>query len=248
MSSTSDHFSQIGDNYARGRFGYPEALYQFLVHVTPVHDRVWDCATGSGQAAVDLSRHYREVIATDISAKLLSLAPACPGVIYREAPAEQSGLPEASVDLVTVAQALHWFDLPRFWPEASRVLKPAGILAFWGYNWPNTGTEVDAVLLALRAELQPYWPKQSAILHGEYTAVHPPFPEILTPRLSVEAAWTVEDYLAHLRSWSAVRYAKEASGTDPVESYEARFREAWRSPGLGVTWPLIFRVFRKPIA
>ena len=126
MNQADDHFSPIAKEYARGRLGYPLELYRTLAAQCPARDLAWDCGCGSGQVASDLPDFFTQVIATDISEPLLALAPPDPRVVYRAAPAESSGLPAASVDLITVAQAVHWFDLDRFWREVLRVLKPGG--------------------------------------------------------------------------------------------------------------------------
>jgi SAM-dependent methyltransferase len=178
-----DHFSPIASDYARGRFGYPETLYRFLAAHCREHHAAWDCATGSGQAARGLVERFSHVTATDISQELLARAPRHPRIVYRAAPAEASGLDPDSVDLVTVAQAVHWFDLPRFWTEVLRVLKPGGILAFWGYNWPVAAPRVDRVLEAFRETIVSAWPERSAILHEGYRSVRPPLDEIACPAL-----------------------------------------------------------------
>ena len=162
MKHTQDHFSAIAPQYALGRIAYPEDLYRFLVAQCHGQDLAWDCATGSGQAALDLVRTFSRVIATDISKELLALAPPHPRIFYHEVSAEESGIEPESVDLITVAQALHWFDLSRFWPEVMRVLKKGGVLAFWGYNWPVVEPGVDRVLEDFKSVISSSWPERSA--------------------------------------------------------------------------------------
>ena len=141
-----DHFSVVSTVYARFRPRYPEALF-WLAQVAPGRELALDCATGNGQAAVGLAGHFARVIATDASAAQIEAAAATPRVEYRVAPAEASGLPDASCDLVCAAQALHWLDRPAFFAEARRVLVPGGVVAFWGYLRLRTGdAELDAEL------------------------------------------------------------------------------------------------------
>src|SRR5690349_15303419 len=128
-----DHFSGLASRYADFRPHYPAALFDYLAALVPGNAQVWDCAAGNGQASIDLAQRFSKVIATDASPEQIASATARHNVEYRVALAEQSGLADTSVDLVTVAQALHWFDLNRFFAEVQRVLKPGGVLAIWTY-------------------------------------------------------------------------------------------------------------------
>jgi len=245
LKHTQDHFSAIAPQYALGRIGYPEDLYRFLVAQCHGQDLAWDYATGSGQAALDLARTFSRVIATDISEALLALAPPHPRIFYRVAPAEESGIESGSVDLVTVAQALHWFDLDRFWREVIRVLKKGGIMAFWGYNWAIVEPGVDRVLEDFKTAIASSWPDRSSIIHGGYSSIRAPLHEISCPSFEASAQWELDDYLAHLRSWSATRYYRERTGEDVTEQFQPAFAQVWRGGRVTVKWPLILRVFRK---
>ena len=245
MKHAQDHFSAIAPQYALGRVGYPEDLYRFLVAQCRTQDLAWDCATGSGQAALDLARSFSKVIATDISEELLALAPPHPRIFYHEVSAEESGIERDSVDLITVAQALHWFDLTRFWVEVMRVLKKGGVLAFWGYNWPVVEPGVDRVLEDFKAVISSSWPERSAVLHGGYSSIRVPLHDISSPTFEASARWELDDYVSHLRSWSATRYYRERTGEDITERFRPAFADAWRSGRVPVKWPLILRVFRK---
>jgi SAM-dependent methyltransferase len=245
MKHAQDHFSSIASQYALGRIGYPDDLYRFLGAQCEGHDLAWDCATGSGQAALDLARMFTRVIATDISQELLAQAPPHPRISYRAASAEESGIESDSVDLVTVAQALHWFDLIRFWAEVMRVLKKCGVMAFWGYNWPVVEPGVDHVLEDFKAVISSSWPERSRILHGGYISICPPLHEIPSPSFEASARWELDDYLSHLRSWSATRYYCERSGEDITKQFQPAFAGVWRGGRVPVKWPIIMRVFLK---
>ncbi len=250
MSKPDDHFSALAKQYARGRIGYPAELTRFLVAQTPSRALVWDCATGTGQAALDLAPHFQQVVATDLSQALLDQATPHPRITYRCATAENSGLPDASADLITVAQAIHWFDLEAFWREARRVLRPDGILAFWGYTWPRISPEVDAALACFNQHLTPYWPEKIKRLHDSYKTVNAPASLFTplpgpTPEFQITVAWTLENYLAHLRSWSATRYHREATGTDALEQATSSFAAAWGSAeARTVVWEVPFKIYR----
>lgn len=240
-----DHFSSIAKQYTHGRIHYPDELYQFLSGQCRAHEVAWDCATGSGQAAIDLARYFDHVIATDISMALLDQATPHPKISYRQVEAEASGIETESVDLITIAQALHWFDLPQFWNEARRVMKPSAILAFWGYIWPEVSPDVDDVMEEFKARIASSWPERSALLHGAYASINPPFHEISAPEIITTVSWTADDYLAHLRSWSATRYYSENTGENIVETFAPVFAKAWRGDRNPVRWPLVIKVFKK---
>lgn len=242
---SQDHFSAIAQQYAKARISYPTELYEFLCRSCSKHDLAWDCATGSGQAAIGLARFYSRVVATDISEQLLALAPFHPHISYRAAPAEESGFDSNSVDLITVAQALHWFDLDRFWVEVKRVLRAEGVLAYWGYLWPVVSPSVDQVLTEFRDVIADSWPERSNILQQGYAAVKVPLNEIQCPRLEASAEWLLDDYLNHLRSWSATRYYRDKTGEDVVARFQAAFSQAWERDRLKVSWPLLLRAYRR---
>jgi ubiquinone/menaquinone biosynthesis C-methylase UbiE len=245
MTRPTDHFSGIAAAYARGRFGYPASLFAWLATQCQAHDLAWDCATGSGQAVAQLAPRFTAVVATDISDDLLARAPRIANVTYVNAPAEQGPLPVASADLITVAQALHWFDLERFWAEARRVAKPGGILSFWGYTWPRVDAVVDAQMMALRQTLSPHWPERSSRLHDEYRTVTAPFTRIAAPAFEVAASWQRADYVAHVASWSSVKYYRERVHADPLGPFEAQLSRTWPDHvAKPIRWPLHLQVYR----
>src|SRR6476659_2313783 len=147
MQQFHDHFSKLATRYANFRPHYPTALFDYLATLAPRDVLVWDCAAGSGQATTDLARRFDKVIATDASAQQIAAAPRLDNVEYRVALAECSGLPDKSIGLLTVAQALHWFNHEQFFVEVKRVLKPSGILAAWVYATNRVEDEkIDAIV------------------------------------------------------------------------------------------------------
>ena len=241
-----DHFSGHANAYARFRPDYPPALYAWLADAAPSPERAWDCGTGNGQAAVALAEHFAEVIATDASDTQIASAFAHPRVRYHVAPAEASGIDAGSVDLITVAQAIHWFDLPRFYAEADRVLRPGGVLAVWAYAIFQSTPEVDRIIDHLyRDVVGPFWPPDRAEIERGYVNVHLPFPPLDAPRFVMEKEWTVDDCIGYLGTWSATQGFKKAHGRDPVDAVRDDLRRAWGEGSLLVRWPLIQKFARK---
>ncbi|MGH8214998.1 MAG: class I SAM-dependent methyltransferase, partial [Rhodanobacteraceae bacterium] len=133
--SFKDHFSGHSDLYAKARPHYPDALFAWIAGEAPARGCVWDAGCGNGQASVALARHFERVAATDPSERQIGQAVADPRVEYRAEPAEHTSLAGQSADAVTVAQALHWFDLDAFVPEVRRVCKPGALFAAWSYAY-----------------------------------------------------------------------------------------------------------------
>jgi ubiquinone/menaquinone biosynthesis C-methylase UbiE len=237
---SADHFSRVAGNYAAFRPTYPAALFDWLARQAPGRGLAWDCAAGSGQATVDLAARFAHVRATDLSAAQLAGAPPLDNVDYAAAPCERSGLPDASCDLVTVAQALHWFDLPAFYAEARRVLKPDGLLAAWTYGIAVIeGEAVDApVRHFYSATVGPYWPAGREHVESGYTTLDFPLTRVTAPPFAMSAHWTLEQLLGYIESWSATGRYLAANGGDPVGALRATLAPLWGQGTRQITWPL----------
>lgn len=244
-SDFKDHFSDQSAQYARHRPHYPDELFHFLAKLTTHRRLAWDCATGSGQAAIALSKHFDEVIATDASAEQIDAAVAHAGVSYRVAEAESSGLDDASVDLIAVGQALHWFDIERFFAEAARVLDIDGILAVWCYELCKVTETCDAAVDELYTDIVgELWPPERRLIEERYAGIVMPGLELDAAVLDMQVSWNVADMLGYLRTWSACNRYQRTYGRDPVTMIEERLRAAWGSDVRPVRWPLMLRVSR----
>lgn len=247
MSGFKDHFSGAADRYAAYRPDYPASLFAWLANLCAERNAAWDCATGSGQAALGLAPHFRQVIATDASAEQIGHAQRHPAIDYRVAPAEASGLPGHSVDLVTVAQAAHWFDLPRFYAEVTRVLKPTGVLALWGYGRMVLPGDMDTPFRRFHDEtVGPYWPPERALIADAYRSLDFPFADIEAPAFHIEVAWELPRLIAYLSTWSAVQRYRDALGHDPLPALMAELAPTWGDADTAkkLQWPLFLRVGR----
>lgn len=240
----SDHFSGHARQYAEFRPGYPPRLFSFIHSLTREHQRAWDCGTGSGQAAARLADHYKQVIATDPSAQQIRNAERVPGVVYVVAPAERSGLADASVDVITVAQALHWFDLTAFYTEAERVSRPGAALVVWCYGLMKIGREVDAVVAHYYNQVVgPYWPPERRYIEQGYRTLPFPYAEYPAPDLAMYAHWDLDAMCNYLATWSATRRYIEQLGRDPIPRLREELSSCWGVPTKKhtVSWPLIVR-------
>ena len=166
--SNAGLFSTVAREYANFRPGYPPELFAWLARISPSREAVWDCGCGSGQASVALGEHFAVVHATDVAPEQIDAAKPHPRVRYSVAPAENSGLPDQSVDLVTVAQALHWFDVTAFCAEAVRVARPGALLAVWNYPRPQfIDAELDRRFFTFYSQVVgPYWPPRTPAHRG----------------------------------------------------------------------------------
>jgi ubiquinone/menaquinone biosynthesis C-methylase UbiE len=213
-----DNFSQIAGDYARFRPEYPEALFAYLQSLLTEKQAAWDCATGNGQVALQLASFIEEVYATDISSEQLSKAPARPNIHYKTEAAEQSGFPDHIFDLVTVAQAIHWFDFDAFYKEVKRTLKPGGIFAVIGYGLMETGNpDYDRLIQHFyTVTLNGYWDIERRFIDEHYQTIPFPFEELEAPAFRMEYSWNQAQLLGYLGTWSAVQHYRKATAQDPL--------------------------------
>ncbi|MDZ4730990.1 MAG: class I SAM-dependent methyltransferase [Xanthomonadales bacterium] len=246
QSGFKDHFSGHAAQYARYRPVYPAALYDWLAEQSPASECAWDAATGNGQAAVELAKRFSRVIATDGSATQIAQAIAAENIQYRVETAEANSLGDHSADLVTVAQAYHWFDHAAFLPQLERVIKPGGLFAIWTYALAEISTELDQVVRDFYAgPIADYWLAERLLVEQGYSSLRFPWPELAVPDFLLQLNWSLDDLLGYLRTWSAVQRCHAATGSDPVAAWQAEFARAWGEASTRiVTWPMRVRAFR----
>ncbi|WP_455204775.1 class I SAM-dependent methyltransferase [Kaarinaea lacus] len=250
VANFKDHFSKHAPDYARFRPNYPESLYRYLSSLAPGNALAWDCACGSGQAALGLTPYFQKVMATDASEAQIAHAGAHEKIQYEVATAEHTDLSANSVDLCVVAQAAHWFDLPEFFREAKRVLKVNGIVALWSYGLTRITPPVDALVDELYEDIVgEYWPPERQMIEDGYANLKLPFTEINPPRFDMSVRWDLSQLLGYLRTWSAVKRYQQARGKDPVAIIETAMAELWGSGDAKKTihWPLNVRVARNDL-
>lgn len=240
-----DNFSKQADIYAKYRPQYPKELYNFLENIVFPKKMAWDCGTGNGQVATQLAAFFEQVIATDASASQLAYAAPLPNLEYRVATVEKSGLAANSVNLITVAQAIHWFDFGKFYQEVRRVAAEEAIIAVWGYGLLTISTAVDELLHHLYSEiLGTYWDAERRYLDLAYQTIPFPFATIEAPAFVMQASWNLTDLLGYLNTWSSVQKFITVNHSNPLAETEKELQPVWGEVQLPrqVQWEIYVKV------
>ena len=244
-----DYFSAQAAGYALYRPQYPPELFAWLASISPAQQRVWDCATGSGQAATALRAHFEQVVASDTSMAQLRQATPHASLRYVCCNAEQVPLGNTSLDLITVAQAAHWFDLPRFYNEVERLLRPAGVLAIWCYGLFHVNPVIDALIQHYYKDtLGAYWPAERHHIEQAYAQLPFPYTLMETPAFTLQVRWNLSQVMGYLATWSATQLYIKTTGDDPLPGLQAELAVHWGDPDQAyhVEWPLHLKVGCKP--
>ena len=231
--SFKDHFSKQAADYAKFRPRYPQELFDYLGKIAPSRQLAWDCGTGNGQAAVGIASVFDHVIATDASEKQIANAQPHERVEYRVAPAESSGIESRTLDLIMVAQAIHWFDLSRFYQEVSRVLKNNGVFAASAYKFLHIAPEIDQLVNHRYYDkiAGPFWPSERVLVE-EFEKLPFPFSEVQTASFEMTAQWDMKHLVGYLRSWSATqRFIAANNRRPPREDNRSTPRRVGRCQG-----------------
>jgi SAM-dependent methyltransferase len=242
MKQVIDNFSAGSDEYALYRPQSPAAVYEFLFQHVKRREAAWDCGTGNGQVASVLADHFNNVYATDISSEQMEKAPRLSNITYLKERAEQTTLPDARVDLVTVAQAIHWFDFDKFYDEVYRVARPGALFAAWTYVVLRVNKEVDAVIDKLYTITDAYWNPERRYVDAHYQTIPFPFEEIKTPEFQIVKPVALEGLLGYLKTWSGVKNYKKALNEDPIAMIADEMAAAWGDNELlNIRWPVYMR-------
>lgn len=247
MISFKDNFSKQSQIYLKYRPTYPKTLFEFLSSLTENHELAWDCGTGNGQAAVGLSEFYDKIIATDPSNEQIKHAMVNDRITYLVEKAEQTSLQAHTVDLISVANALHWFDFDSFYNEARRVLKQNGVLAAWAYGVTRISPEIDALINEFHDQtLNDYWLAENRLVENEYSGIPFPFQAISTPEFYATKTMNRDDLIGYLNTWSATQRYITTNNLNPTLELENRLMEIWKdgTAEKSVRWKLILKVGR----
>lgn len=239
-----DHFSAYAADYAANRPGYPPALFEVLASLPRRRALALDCATGNGQAAVGLAEHFEHVLAVDASQEQIGSAVPHPRVEYRVANAEATGAADRTVDLVTAAQAVHWFDFDRFYAEVRRVLAPGGAVAVFTYNLVRVSPDVDRLIDRLAYQIVgPWWPPERRWVDEEYRTLPFPFAEAKLAPIEGSTDWDLGHLFGYIGTWSSCRRYQKETGRDPRKLIQDELTAAWGDGGRvkRVSWPIHLR-------
>ncbi|MEW6605017.1 MAG: class I SAM-dependent methyltransferase [Thermoproteota archaeon] len=241
---SKDFFSKQSDEYSVSRPTYPRPLFDFLASLVDRKEIAWDCATGNGQAAIVVSEYFRQVIASDMSKRQIENAKQKSNVRYEVFPAEKTTLEDNSVDLVTVAQALHWFNFDEFYKEVRRVLRKDGVIAAWAYGLHSTSPDVDKVTYHLYEDiLGEYWPKERKYIENRYEDIPFPFEQIPAPQFEIRLDWSLSDLMNYLYTWSSTQQFIAKNNYDPVKQIKDQLERAWGDQQKRqVVWPIYMKV------
>jgi SAM-dependent methyltransferase len=240
-----DRFSAQAAGYARYRIDYPAALYDWLLPQVAARERAWDCATGNGQVANVLADYFVRVDATDLSEKQLTQATPRPNIHYQPARAEQTPFPNQRFDLITVAQAVHWFEPEAYHAEVRRVARPGAVLAEWGYGLVQISPEIDPLIEHFyRDTMGPYWDANRWHIDDEYARIPFPFADVRRAHFAVRRQWSAEWFLQYLRTWSSVAKYQQERGEDAVALIAAELTRLWAAGEREVTFPVFARTGR----
>lgn len=246
VTEFKDHFSTQSKTYSKYRPEYPEELYSYLADICAARELAWDCATGNGQAARGLDRYFDQVHATDASSAQIANAHGSSSINFQIADAAGSGLADGAVDLVTVAQALHWFNLDEFYSEVKRVLKPNGVLAVWSYQGMEIDPKIDPLIWHYYHKIiGDYWPPERSHIEDRYSSLKFPFTKLKVPSFTMEVKWSLEHLIGYLESWSSTTRYIQDRGENPLIELREKIAKIWGDSKFkkGV-WPIALIVGR----
>jgi ubiquinone/menaquinone biosynthesis C-methylase UbiE len=242
--ATKDLFSSQSKAYAAFRPTYPDELYTFIYRRVKNFDVVWDCATGNGQAAQHLCKHFKKVLATDISQQQLDEAFTAPNIEYSLSKAEQTSFADQTFDLITVGQALHWINTDEFYKEVHRVSKPNGVIAVWGYSLLSVNEFVDPLFNEFyHHKVGQYWDAARRLVETEYSTIDFPFHNKEEARFEIRVQWNREQFAGYLTSWSATQKFIKTNGQNPVPEFIKSIEHHWNADDVKeVRFPVFVKV------
>jgi ubiquinone/menaquinone biosynthesis C-methylase UbiE len=239
-----DNFSRQADLYSKYRPTYPQELYDFILSHVSQRQIVWDCGTGNGQAARELAKYFEKVFATDISGKQIDNAYQAANIFYSIQPAEKTNFSDNTFDLITVSQALHWFQFDQFYNEVKRVAKPDAWIAVWMYGLLSISPEIDELVTVqfYKNLLGTYWDYERKFVDDNYTTIPFPFREVKTPRFSIHFEWMIDELQGYINTWSALQKFITANHFNPVDDLMKKVKSVTNNQTVKIVFPVHLRM------
>jgi hypothetical protein len=241
-----DYFSEHAKIYAAFRPTYPKDLYGFIYKHLKEKQCAWDCATGNGQVAHVLAKEFKQVYATDISKQQIEQAAQESNIHYSVSAAESTNFPNHRFDLITVGQALHWFQTDQFYQEVNRTGKKEGLVAVWGYALLTVSPAIDLMFMDFYNNIVgPYWDEARRLIENKYKTVPFPFKQIETPEFEIEVRWNRDQFSGYLTSWSATQKFMKVNGYNPVDKFMFELAPLWTATEIkSVKFPVFLKLGR----
>lgn len=242
---TKDLFSGHAGDYAAYRPTYPGELFQFIFQHCNDFYNAWDCGTGNGQVASYLADYFELVEATDISAEQLKHSIQRPNIRYQISKAEEPKFKNSLFDLITVGQAIHWFDIETFFKSCGAVGNPNSLVAIFGYSPVRVNKEIDGLLDTFYYnEIYTYWEAERRLIDDRYQGISFPFEEIKAPMFYSRLTWSLDEYEGYINTWSSVKKFIQVNGFNPVDKLVTQIKPLWNEPIQSVYFPVFLRLGR----
>ncbi|XP_071543816.1 putative methyltransferase DDB_G0268948 isoform X3 [Panulirus ornatus] len=200
-----------------------------------------DVGCGSGQSTQVLGPHFASVTGLDISEAQISEATkqnTRTNISFKVSGAEKLPFPNSSLQLVTAGQACHWFDLPKFYQEVDRVLVPGGVLALYGYLFPQpihgdlTEKLGDIIEDVYQKDTNGYWEsgiEDVGTCYGDQKYIIP-YPDLIRDDTHfVDKIASVSDLTGYITSWSGFQNFLAKNGDTAAKKILDNFQNRFMS-------------------
>lgn len=242
MASFQPKFGHAAEEFQRYRPDYPAALYDHILAQVSEQSRgcAMDLGAGTGRVTAHLLPYFREVISVEpdrgMAAKIVERFPQA---MVREATVEDHVQPAESVDLITIANALHWMEADRVFANTRVWLRPGGILAVCDLPLPKATATIEALTLAeLRGPWKPHRDPRLRrdLIWQDQVRGAPGFKIIEETRFTHVIPMTPQDYVGF---WRSTSYGSAYARTlDDPENYWNRLESRFAAAAAGDMIPV----------
>ena len=238
-----DNFSKQASAYSKFRPQYSDEIIAYIISFVGNKSKALDVATGNGQVAYKLAEAFKMVYGIDISQNQLDNAYVADNIIYKTASAENTFFEDQEFDLITVAQAVHWFNFDLFYKEVYRILKPNGVIAVLGYGLLSTNSNTDIILRDFYYNIVgPYWDAERKYLDENYQTIPFPFEEQALEKFENQFKWSFEELIGYLETWSSVQHYIKKNNKNPLDLIRDMLKVSWEKNNKKVTFPMLLRI------